>query len=165
MQLFLHVLPPSTFRLHYLKSTPPAHCLPWPVTPGRPRWTPALPQPPLFLFSHAHSCFYSYFCLLTSDFSLLSSHLRYRLNVFLLPLPKVGCPKILEIWNPRGKVEERSGLRFEHSPTHSLLYIDLRQDIRLKVHDTTAGIWPDISHEGTVLHYIVYCPAIVLGAG
>ena len=42
------------------------------------------------------------------------SLLRYRLNVFLPPLPKVGCPILLEIRNPWGKVMERSGLRFEH---------------------------------------------------
>ena len=42
------------------------------------------------------------------------SLLSYRLNVFLLPLPEVGCPKILEIPNHLGKVMERSGLRFEH---------------------------------------------------
>ena len=44
----------------------------------------------------------------------VSSLLRYRLNVFLPPLPKVGCPKFLETLNPWGKVMERSGLRFEH---------------------------------------------------
>ena len=42
------------------------------------------------------------------------SLLRYRLNVFLPPLPKVGCPIFLEIRNPWGKVMERSGLRLEH---------------------------------------------------
>ena len=36
------------------------------------------------------------------------------LPVFLLPLPEIGCPIFLEIWNPWGKVMERSGLRFEH---------------------------------------------------
>ena len=41
------------------------------------------------------------------------SLLRYHLNVFLPPLPKVGCPICLEIWNPWGKVMERSGLRLE----------------------------------------------------
>ena len=40
--------------------------------------------------------------------------LRYRLTVFLPPLPEVGCPIFLEIWNPWGKVMERSGLTFEH---------------------------------------------------
>ena len=40
--------------------------------------------------------------------------LRYRLTVFLPPLPEVGCPIFLEIRNPRGKVMERSGLRYEH---------------------------------------------------
>ena len=34
--------------------------------------------------------------------------------VFLTPLPEIGCPIFLEIWNPLGKVMERSGLRFEH---------------------------------------------------
>ena len=38
------------------------------------------------------------------------SLLRYRLTVFLPPLPKVGCPIFLEIRNPWGKVMERSGL-------------------------------------------------------
>ena len=32
------------------------------------------------------------------------SLLRYCLNVFLRPLPEVGCPIFLEIWNPWGKV-------------------------------------------------------------
>ena len=41
------------------------------------------------------------------------SLLRYRLKVFLPPLPKVGCPIFLEIRNPWGKIMERSGLRFE----------------------------------------------------
>ena len=40
------------------------------------------------------------------------SLLRYSLNVFLPPLSKVGCPKILEIWIPWGKVMERSYPRF-----------------------------------------------------
>ena len=39
---------------------------------------------------------------------------RYRLTVFLPPLPEVGCPIFLEIRNPWGKVVERSGLTFEH---------------------------------------------------
>jgi hypothetical protein len=34
------------------------------------------------------------------------SLLRYRLNVFLPPLPEVGCPIFLEIQNPWGKVME-----------------------------------------------------------
>ena len=38
----------------------------------------------------------------------------FRLNVFLPPLPEVGCPIFLEIWNSWGKVMERSGLTFEH---------------------------------------------------
>ena len=41
------------------------------------------------------------------------SLLRYRLNVFLPPLPKVGCPKLLEIQNHWGKYrkEEVSDLK------------------------------------------------------
>ena len=42
------------------------------------------------------------------------SFLRYRVNVFLPPLPEVRCPLFLEIRNPWGKVMERSGLRLEH---------------------------------------------------
>ena len=42
------------------------------------------------------------------------SLLRYRLTVFLPPLPEVGCQIFLEIRNPWGKVIERSGLIFEH---------------------------------------------------
>ena len=39
---------------------------------------------------------------------------RYRLNVFLPPVPKVRCPIFLGIRNSWGKVMERSGLRFEY---------------------------------------------------
>jgi hypothetical protein len=44
-------------------------------------------------------------CLSVRLFVRLSvwSLLRYRLNVFLPPLLKVGCPIFLEIWNPWGK--------------------------------------------------------------
>ena len=34
--------------------------------------------------------------------------------VFLPPLPEVGCPIFLKIWNPWGKVMERSGLRIKN---------------------------------------------------
>ena len=40
--------------------------------------------------------------------------LRYNWNLFLPPHPEVKCPKLLEIWNPWGKVMERSGLRFKN---------------------------------------------------
>ena len=40
--------------------------------------------------------------------------LRYRLNIVLPPLPEVGYPKNLEIWNPCGKVVEIAGLRFKY---------------------------------------------------
>ena len=42
------------------------------------------------------------------------SLLRNCLNVFMPPLPKIGCPKLLEIRNPWGKENEISGLRCEH---------------------------------------------------
>ena len=35
------------------------------------------------------------------------------LNIFLPPLPKVGCQIFLEIWKPWGKVMERRGLIFD----------------------------------------------------
>ena len=56
-----------------------------------------------------------YVCLFVCLSVCLSvcSLLRYRLTVFLPPLPKVGCPIFWEIWNPWGKVVERNGLRFE----------------------------------------------------
>ena len=44
----------------------------------------------------------------------LCSRLRYCLNVFLPPLPKVGCPIFLEIRNPWRKVIKRSGFKFKH---------------------------------------------------
>ena len=44
----------------------------------------------------------------------LSLFAWYILRPILPPLPEVGCPKFLEIWNPWGKVLERSGLRIEH---------------------------------------------------
>ena len=55
-------------------------------------------------------------CLSVRLFVRLSvcSLLRYRLNVFLPPVPKIWCPIFLEIQNPWRKVMERSGLRFEH---------------------------------------------------
>ena len=41
-------------------------------------------------------------CLCVRVFVCLSvcSLSRYRLKVFLTPLPEVGCPKCLKIWNP-----------------------------------------------------------------
>ena len=42
------------------------------------------------------------------------SLLRYSLNVFLPPLPEVGCPILLEIQSPWKKIMQRSGLRFEN---------------------------------------------------
>ena len=55
---------------------------------------------------------YPYVC--PSVFLSVCLLLRYRLNVFLPPLLVVGCPKILEILNPWGKVADRNGLRFEY---------------------------------------------------
>ena len=53
----------------------------------------------------------TYVC--TSVCTSVCSLLRYRLTVFLPPLPEVGCPIFLEIQNPWGKVMERSGLIFK----------------------------------------------------
>ena len=53
-------------------------------------------------------------CVCPSVCLCVCSLLRYRLTVFLPPLPKVGCPIFLEIRNPWEKVMERSGLRYEH---------------------------------------------------
>ena len=57
-----------------------------------------------------------YVCVCVCVFVCLCvcSLLRYRLTVFLPPLPEVGCPIFLEIRNPWGKVIERNGLTFEH---------------------------------------------------
>ena len=55
-------------------------------------------------------CLFVCLCVCLSVCSLL----RYRLTVFLPPLPEVGCPIFLEIQNPWGKVMERTCLRFEH---------------------------------------------------
>ena len=49
-----------------------------------------------------------------SFFLSLFSLLRYRLTVFLLPLPEVWCLIFSEIRNPWGEEMERSGLIFEH---------------------------------------------------
>ena len=38
---------------------------------------------------------------------------RYRLTVFLPPIPEVGCQIFLELQNTWGKVMKRSGLTFE----------------------------------------------------
>ena len=42
-------------------------------------------------------------------------------NGLLPPLPEVGCQIFLEIWNPWGKVMERSGLTFEHFSLEEVL--------------------------------------------
>jgi hypothetical protein len=47
-------------------------------------------------------------------FSHFFSLLRYRLTVFLPPLPEVGCPIFLEIQNPWGKEIKRRSLRFKN---------------------------------------------------
>ena len=39
--------------------------------------------------------------------------LRYRLNVFLQPLPEVQSTNFLEIQKPWGKINGKSGLWFE----------------------------------------------------
>ena len=64
--------------------------------------------PMLSISRNIHMCVCLSVCL------SVCSLLRYRLTVFLPPLPEVGCQLFLEIRNPWGKVMERSGLRFEH---------------------------------------------------
>ena len=64
--------------------------------------------PMLSISRNVHMCVCLSVCL------SVCSLLRYRLTVFLPPLPKVGCPIFLEIRNPWGKVMERIGLTFEH---------------------------------------------------
>ena len=44
----------------------------------------------------------------------VGSLLRYRLIVFLPPLPEIECPIFLNIGNPWGKVMKISGLIFEN---------------------------------------------------
>ena len=44
--------------------------------------------------------------------SVCLSHFSLRLTIFLPPLPKVQCPIFLDIWNPWGKSNEKSGFRF-----------------------------------------------------
>ena len=46
--------------------------------------------------------------------SVCPSVCLFTFEVFLPPLPEVGCQIFLEIRNPWGKVMERSGLTFEH---------------------------------------------------
>ena len=53
-------------------------------------------------------------CVRLSVCLSVRSLLRYRLTVFLAPLPEVGCQIFLEIRNPWGKVMDRSGLTFVH---------------------------------------------------
>ena len=59
-------------------------------------------------------CPYVCLCVCLSVCLCVCSLLRYRLNVFLPPLPEVGWLIFLEIRNPWGKVMEISGLRFEY---------------------------------------------------
>ena len=68
--------------------------------------------PMVSISQNVHLCVCPPVCL--SVCPSVCSLLRYRLTVFLPPLPKVGCPIFLEIQNPWGKVIERSGLTFEH---------------------------------------------------
>ena len=64
--------------------------------------------PMLSISQNVHICVCLCVCL------SVCSLLRYRLMVFLPPLPEIRCPIFLEIRNPWGKVMERSGLRLEH---------------------------------------------------
>ena len=76
------------------------------------RFSKHRPSGPMLSISRfVHMCVCLSVCL---SVCLFVHFLRYRLNIFLPPLPEVGCLKILEIRNPCGKVMERSGLKFEH---------------------------------------------------
>ena len=73
------------------------------------RFSKHWPSGPMLSISQiVHMCVCVFVCV------YVCSLLRYRLTVFLPPLPEVGCPLFLEIQNPWGKVMERSGLTFEH---------------------------------------------------
>ena len=63
------------------------------------------PSGPMLSISSFVHMFSVCLCVCFSVCSLL----RYHLNVFLSPLPKVACPQFLEIRNPWGKVAKRSG--------------------------------------------------------
>ena len=56
----------------------------------------ALAQRAVNWFVHMFVCL----CFCLSVCLSVCSLLRYRLNVFSPPLSKVGCPKVLKIWNP-----------------------------------------------------------------
>ena len=66
----------------------------------------------------------------------LSLFMQYILRPILPPLPEVGCPKFLEIWNPWGKVLVRNGLRIEHSCYEEVL------NRRVKKNCFFLLIWP-----------------------
>ena len=68
----------------------------------RPSW----PKLSISGFVHMYGCL----CVCLCVYSLL----RYRLNIFLPPLPERRCSKYLKIFNPWGKIMERSGLTFEN---------------------------------------------------
>ena len=59
-------------------------------------------------------CPYVCLCVCVSVCVSVRSFLKYRLKVFLPPLPKVRYPEFLEIWNPLGKEMKKNGLRFEN---------------------------------------------------
>ena len=72
--------------------------------------------------------------------------LRYRLNIVLPPLPKVGCPIFLEIPNSWGKVLERNGLR-----------IKKKKKITKKGRKIAAQFFSPPSNLGPIKHYICWC--------
>ena len=64
------------------------------------RFSKHRPSGPMLSISRfVHMCVCVSVCV---SVCLFVHFLRYRLNVFLPPLPEVGCPKILEIRNPWG---------------------------------------------------------------
>ena len=86
--------------------------LSWEAQRRRTVWLPV--GPPVGIFKAWALWANAFYKLKCPNVCVCVHFVRYRLNVFLPPLPEVGCPIILEFCNPWGKVIERSGLRFEH---------------------------------------------------
>ena len=90
---------------HEVEGTPETECWYFPVLPDSSQCTDIIqfskhrPSGPMLSISR----FVRLFDCVSVCLSVCSL-LRYRLTVFLPPLPEVGCPIFLEIRNPWGKV-------------------------------------------------------------
>ena len=65
-----------------------------------------------FLYVNFSICVFVCLCVCSCVCMCVCKFLRYRLNVFLPPLSKLGCPIFLEIWNPWG---ESIGKKWSHN--------------------------------------------------